>query len=120
MLCLEWVAPEDPAVLLLGHTSMNAGLHREAYSTENFEAAILEVCPARVPVCFFHALLKLAAWARVGISENARVFSVGPISVCLLPRYGCGSTPPPSLPPIPLLLSITSLAGPARARTSLQ
>jgi serine/threonine protein kinase len=42
LVVVEWVAPEDPAMSILGHTSINSNVHREAYSTENFEAAIVQ------------------------------------------------------------------------------
>ena len=40
LLAIEWVTPEDPAISILKHTSMNQQIIREAYSTENFEAAL--------------------------------------------------------------------------------
>jgi len=40
LVVVEWVAPQDPAILRFGHTSMNTRVQREAYSLANFEAAI--------------------------------------------------------------------------------
>lgn len=39
-LIVEWIAPEDAAIQLFHHTDFNTGIHKEPYTTENFERAI--------------------------------------------------------------------------------